>query len=117
MLRVLAQVLEDFNESDAKVELIYVNEKYIRNLNRKFFGRIGPTDVISFPFGEESFLGEIYVSVDTVEKQAKEYETTFEDEIIRVSVHGLLHLLGFEDKTDEGKNKMQALEDKYLSLA
>lgn len=113
---ILGKVLSDFGVTDTKVEIIYVNEKYIKSLNRKFLGREEPTDVISFPFNEKDFLGEIYVSVETVEKQAKIYKTSFNDELIRVSIHGLLHLLGFEDKTEEGKNKMCSLENKYLNI-
>ncbi len=114
LLDAIELVLQDFKVKAKALELIYVNKLYIRNLNRKFFGVPGATDVISFPFEEEDFLGEIYVSVDTVEKQAKIYNTTFESELIRVTIHGLLHLLGFKDSTEKEKEEMHRLEDSYL---
>jgi len=114
LIQTLDKLLSDFNKKGTTIDLIFVPERYIKQLNRKFFQRFEPTDVIAFPFEEENFLGEVYISVDTVLRQANKYNTTFEDELIRVSVHGVLHLLGFTDDNPENAEVMHKLEDKYL---
>jgi len=77
-------------------------------LNLRFKGREGPTDVLAFDFGEDDFLGEVYVSADRAREQSVEYGITETEEIKRLVVHGILHLLGYSH--DEMKAKM----DRYL---
>ncbi len=74
------------------------DDSLLSRLNEQFKGHEGPTDVLSFPFDEEDFLGEIYISLDRAKIQAAEYNATEDDEIKRLVVHGILHLLGYSHR-------------------
>ncbi len=83
------------NKCAAKsLSVIFVDNDYIRRLNRKYLGRNRITDVLAFPF-EEEFLGEVYVCRERAKKQAKEYGLTEKEEILRLAKHGVMHLLGY----------------------
>ena len=82
------------NKCAAKsMAVIFVDNDYIRKLNRKYLGRNRITDVLAFPFGDD-FLGEVYVCRQRAKKQAKEFGLTEKEEIFRLARHGLMHLLG-----------------------
>lgn len=101
------------------VGVVLADHEAVHTLNRDFLGHDWETDVVSFPLqdeGEERVLdGEVYVDLDTAAERAPEFGATFEDEAYRYVVHGLLHLLGYDDATDEERAAMRALEDRYLS--
>ena len=89
----------------------------MRGLNKQFRGKNSTTDVLSFPFEPDEFdtdennLGEIIISAEQAERQAKENHLTFEREIKQLILHGILHLCGFDHETDDGE--MNARELKY----
>lgn len=70
----------------------------LARLNERFKSKKGPTDVLSFPFEEEDFLGEVYVSLDKAVEQSQKYGAALNDEIKRLVVHGILHLLGYNHR-------------------
>ena len=76
------------------------------------------TDIITFDFSEkkDQIEGDLYISVDRVKENAKKYGDTFKTETIRVVLHGLLHLIGYKDKSEKEKKRMRVLENKYVSL-
>ncbi len=80
------------------MNLVLADDDLLSQLNERFKGRNGPTDVLSFPFDEEDFLGEIYVSLDRAKEQALQYNATEEEEVQRLVLHGLLHLLGYNHR-------------------
>jgi len=101
------------------VNIIFVSNQKIRALNRKYFGSDQATDVISFPSGddfpeESEFMGDIVISSDKAVQNAKAYGVTFDKEISLYVIHGILHLLGFEDKTKKGRATMRSMEDECL---
>ena len=102
----------------AALSVVLGDHKLIRELNVKWLEHDYNTDVLAFPLGEHGtgkvVDGEIYVDLDTANERAPEFNVTFEAEARRYVCHGLLHLLGYVDDTPAGKQKMQALEDKYL---
>lgn len=77
------------------VNIVLTDDESIIRLNRRFRGTDGPTDVLAFPFKEPDFLGEVYVSLDQARSQANQYGCSIEEEIKRLVLHGLLHLLGY----------------------
>ena len=82
------------NKCAAKsLSVIFVDNDYIRKLNRRYLGRNRITDVLAFPF-DDDFLGEVYVCRQRAKKQAKEFGLTEKEEIFRLAQHGLMHLLG-----------------------
>ncbi len=90
------------------MNIIFVDDEYIMELNRKFKKRKNPTDVLAFPLFENKMIGEVYVSIDTAKRQSKDYNTTLSDELILLAVHGTLHILGYSHK------KMEKIIKNYL---
>lgn len=96
--------------------VIFVDDEEIHRLNMEYLQHDYATDVITFTINEEmnDFDAEIYISVDTAKKQAEEYSVTFHNEIRRLAIHGALHLVGFDDSTDELRSEMHKKENYYL---
>jgi probable rRNA maturation factor len=97
-LRELIQKVLKAEKCLKGVNIILADDELLTCLNERFKSKKGPTDVLSFPFEEEDFLGEIYVSLDRAAEQAQQYGATFNDEIKRLVTHGLLHLLGYDHR-------------------
>ena len=99
------------------VNYILCSDAYLLDINRQYLNHDYYTDVISFDYCEENVIsGDIFISVDTVADNAKEYGATFENELERVMIHGVLHFVGYNDKSDEESKTMRAKENQYLSL-
>lgn len=99
------------------VNYILCSDAYILDINRQYLNHDYYTDVISFDYCEDNVIsGDIFISVDTVADNAKEYGVTFEKELARVMIHGVLHFVGYNDKSDEEVPVMRAKENQYLSL-
>lgn len=102
------------------IRIILVPERQIIQLNRRFFQRSGSTDVISFNLnsaGEPVLEGEVYICLEVAERQAKRYGVSLDNELQRLTAHGLYHLLGYEDGEPQQKEIMTALEDEALQQA
>lgn len=108
-------IFDQESHSHGNVCVIFTGDKEIRKLNTQFLNRDYPTDVLTFPYSDsETIDGDVYISLDTVYSNSKEYRTEFVRELVRVFVHGLLHLMGYIDHSAPEKQKMQHLEDQYL---
>jgi probable rRNA maturation factor len=99
----------------AGVTVVFVSDRLMRGLNRRWRGKRGTTDVLSFPSGQEEFersegatLGDVVVSVEQAARQAAEHGLDFDGEVAQLILHGLLHLCGYDHETDSGE--MNALE-------
>ncbi len=100
------------------ISYIFCSDKYLLKLNEQYLNHDTYTDVITFDYSEkEGFIyGEIYISLDRVKANAKKFKTTFEHELHRVMIHGVMHLIGYNDKTSKQQSAMRTLEDQYLAL-
>jgi len=108
-------ILDEEHQSAGDINFIFTSNPEILELNRQYLDHDYFTDVIAFHYGATgSVEGDIFISLDKVSDNAKDYEKTFEDELTRVFIHGLLHLTGYQDTTDEEKQTMRSLEDQYL---
>ena len=94
-LRRLVKSVLDAEDCSKRVNIVLTDDETLRDLNERFKGRKGPTDVLAFDFEEPDFLGEVYVSLDRAREQARYYGVSEEEEIERLVLHGLLHLLGY----------------------
>lgn len=98
------------------VNVIYLNDSEIQKINMQFLGHDYPTDVISFDLeGGKSLDGEIYIGVETAARQAEEYKVSLKNEILRLAVHGALHLVGYDDAGTEQRSEMHRLENIYIN--
>lgn len=79
-----------------EVSVTLLDDEAIRDLNHRYLGKDVPTDVISFSLGEETVLGDVYLGVDQARRQAEEHGVPLEEELVRLAVHGALHVLGHD---------------------
>lgn len=100
-----------------EISVIFCSDPYILSVNQKYLQHDYYTDIITFDYCEGDRLsGDLFISIDTVRENSAEYGTEFEDELNRVIVHGILHLIGYDDHTPEDVAEMRKKEDYYLSL-
>ncbi len=117
-LRRLVQcVLDAEGRTAAYLGIILADHDTVLDLNRTYLAHDYLTDVLSFPLNDDTagaVDGEVYVDLDTAAEQHETYTVSFEEEARRYVVHGLLHLLGYDDATDDARAAMRHLEDRYL---
>ena len=98
------------------VNIVFCSDNYILDVNMKYLQHDYFTDIITFDYCEGNVLsGDLFISIDSVRDNADFYGTEFSEELNRVIVHGLLHLIGFDDHSDSELQTMRSKEDYYLS--
>ncbi len=108
-------VLEGFSVGD--INIIFCSDDYLLNVNKEYLNHDYYTDIITFNYNEQDEIsGDLFVSVDRVVENAVSNDIGFENELKRVMAHGVLHLVGYNDKTDEEVKEMRSKEDYYLKL-
>jgi rRNA maturation RNase YbeY len=102
-----------------QLTVVLAGRSLVLDLNRRHLDHDFSTDVLAFPFTQEAGVveGEVYVDLDTAAERCAEFDATPEAEAQRYALHGVLHLLGYRDKTDDGRAEMRTLEDRYLAAA
>jgi probable rRNA maturation factor len=120
-----ARLLQSLQRTDDALSIVFVNAREIRSINRRYRGKDGATDVLSFSYGgvrmeEVPFLGEIIIAPEIAVKNARRYGIAPDKEIRKLLTHGTLHLLGYDHERDEGQmNRIQAklLQRKFFSCS
>ncbi len=99
-----------------EIRIVFVDDEYIHNLNKEFLHHDYPTDVISFTLeADNSYIdGEVYISIDRAREQAESLGLELQEELWRLIIHGTLHLLGYNDSTNDELQEMRLKEDAYL---
>ena len=96
---------------------VFCSDKYLLNINNKYLKHNFYTDVITFDYTQSNIIsGDIFISADRIADNARKYKVTFNHELLRVIVHGVLHLLGFDDRNFDDKKIMTSKEDVYLKI-
>ena len=99
------------------INIIFCSDNYILDVNMKYLQHDYFTDIITFDYCEGKKLsGDLFISIDSVRENALEYGVEFDEELHRVMVHGLLHLIGYDDHTPEEEKLIHEKEDYYLKL-
>jgi len=117
--RKIKQLIEEVIAKEHKISgdlnFIITNDKNIRSINIEFLEHDYNTDVISFDYCSGNVVnGEVYISIDTVRSNSLNYNVSLNNEVLRVIIHGVLHLLSYDDKTEEKKRVMRKKEDLWL---
>ena len=113
-------ITKTIEEEACKVEeisYIFCDDAYLLEKNIEYLNHNTLTDIISFDYSVgKTISGDIFISVERVKENAKEFNVDFLDELHRVIIHGILHYCGYKDKTSEEKKEMRSKENYYLSL-
>ena len=115
----IQDISSEFGYQIEELNYIFCSDSYLHTMNKKYLQHDYLTDIITFDNSEpnqNTIEGDIFISIDRVKDNANILEVPFEDELDRVLAHGLLHLIGFGDKTEEEQKVMTEKEDACLSL-
>jgi probable rRNA maturation factor len=111
----LQGVADEEGRSLTLLTYVFCSDEYLLDVNITYLGHDYYTDIITFPYKEGTEIeSDLYISIDRVAENAIDYEVTFENELRRVMVHGLLHLIGYGDKTEEEIQLIRQKEDYYI---
>ncbi len=118
--RWILSALEEENVFKKKkfeeLSIIFCSDEYLLDMNKKYLGHDYFTDVITFDNSEENtFSGDIFISIDRVRENAGTFGQLFIDELHRVIIHGVLHLSGYDDGTEQEQKMMRSREDYYIA--
>jgi probable rRNA maturation factor len=114
--RWLTEVIRSEGKELGEVNIVFCSDDYLAGVNRKFLNRDYYTDVISFGYDDpEKISGDIMISLDRIAENAEKMGVARLEELHRIMVHGVLHLLGYDDATDEMRDGMAKMEDLYLA--
>ncbi|MBE0645731.1 MAG: rRNA maturation RNase YbeY [Bacteroidetes bacterium] len=98
----------------AMISCVVVTDAEIHELNRRFLKHDYPTDIITFPLEDDPIEAELVISADTARRQAREYKVTMREECARLAIHGVLHLCGYDDRSEEDRAAMKSREDFHV---
>ena len=111
--KVAERFLKKYKKQKCEVSIAFIGDMAMRRLNKKYRGIDRTTDVLSFA-GEQNFLGEIVINYVQIKRQAKKFGNSIERELIFILVHGLLHLLGYDDESEKGRLEMDELGEEFV---
>lgn len=113
----LSKVIQLENCKEGDINYIFCDDNYLYNLNVEFLNHDTYTDIISFDYSVGKELhGDIFISTERVKENAENFNQTYEDELRRVMVHGILHYCGYKDKSEDQAKTMRDKENHYLIL-
>jgi probable rRNA maturation factor len=112
----IISVFRKEKKSLAELNIVFCDDDYLLTLNKRFLRHNYYTDILSFPLSTPGrpLVAEMYISTDRVRDNAGNLQESFQEELHRVIFHGILHFLGFKDKSAADINRMRAMEDRYL---
>ena len=113
----ISKVVESENKMLGEITYVFCSDEYLLEMNREHLNHDYYTDIITFDYCFENFVsGDLFISIDRVLDNAKEFSLDFKDELDRVCVHGVLHLCGYKDKSEADEVLMRSKEDEKLLL-
>lgn len=121
----IKEIIASYGKRVGDINYILADDDYILDINRQYLGHDYYTDIITFDTNEyegesesrkDIISGDIFISVDTVRANSEEYKVTFHDELLRVLIHGILHLVGFDDHEENDIAQMRNAENQAINL-
>lgn len=113
--KVNALIINELKKA-GNICIVFCSDKYLLDINRQYLDHNYYTDIVTFDYVENSTIsGDLFISIDRVKENAEKYNTSFVKELFRVVFHGILHIIGYNDKTEDEKMKMRQMENYYLS--
>lgn len=119
-VEISSWILKVISEEGYKIDevnYVFCNDEYLHKLNVEFLNHDTLTDIISFDYSVgKKIQGDIFISVERVKENANDFKVSFEEELYRVIIHGILHYCGYKDKSEEDAQTMRDKENHYLKL-
>lgn len=113
----LKEAIASEGYSSGELTFIFCNDTFLQSINKTYLNHEDLTDIITFDYSQDKVIGgDIYISIQRVKENALNYSVSFDDELHRVMVHGVLHLMGYKDKKKSEIALMRKKEEAYLSL-
>lgn len=114
---ILKNLITTENYKPGNISFIFCSDSHLLSINKQYLNHDYFTDIITFDYTEKNIVsGEIYISVDRIKENAGIYKVSFNEELHRIMTHGILHLIGYDDKTPALKKIMTQKENEYLTL-
>lgn len=109
--------IQEENRIAGDISIIYCSDNQLLSINKQYLNHDYFTDIITFNYNEGNIIsGDIFISIDRVEENAQKFKVELFRELYRIIIHGVLHLIGYNDKSAEEKQAMTQKEDYYLNL-
>lgn len=113
----ISKVISSENKNEGEINYIFCEDDYLIELNQQYLDHDTLTDIISFDYSEGNNLqGDIFISIERVRENAKDFDVPFEEELKRVLVHGVLHYCGYKDKSEEDEKLMRQKEEEKMNM-
>ncbi len=113
----IKQIIISETKRVGEVSYIFCNDEYLQEINEIYLHHTSLTDIITFDYTEGKMIsGDIFISVERVKENAAKFNVAFENELLRVLAHGVLHLMGYKDKKTDEKKQMREMEEKSIAL-
>lgn len=115
LIKYIKQLISNELKEVGEISIIFCSDAYLLEINKQYLNHNYYTDIVTFDYGENSVIsGDLFISVDRIRENAGNFNVTFKEELCRVVFHGVLHLIGYNDKTEEEQRVMRKKEDFYL---
>src|SRR6218665_1465125 len=113
----ISRVISSENKNEGEINYIFCDDEYLIELNQQYLNHDTLTDIISFDYSEGNDLhGDIFISVERVRDNANDFNVSFDDELKRVLVHGVLHYCGYKDKSEKDEKMMRQKEEEKMKM-
>ena len=110
------RIVKHYKKDLETLNYIFTSDEYLLKVNQDYLNHDYYTDIISFPLSKDPISGDIFISIDRVKENSGILKTEFNNELLRVMAHGLLHFIGFDDHTEQDINDMRQAEEFSISL-
>jgi rRNA maturation RNase YbeY len=111
-------LIENEKKQPGEISVIFCSDEYLLKINEQYLNHNYYTDIVTFDYVENSVIsGDLFISLDRIKENSAQFNVAFKEELYRVILHGVLHLVGYKDKTATEKKLMRGKEDFYLKKA
>ncbi|MET6989511.1 rRNA maturation RNase YbeY [Sediminicola arcticus] len=112
-----ARIITTNKRKHSQIDYIFCDDNYLLDLNQKYLNHNTYTDIITFDYTEQKVIGgDVFISVDRLKENASKFKVDFKDELLRVMSHGILHLMGYKDKSEEDSLLMRQKETECINM-
>ena len=115
--RWINNVIDSEGKNSGDISFVFCSDAYLLEINRKFLSHNYYTDIVTFDYVVGDLIsGDIFISIERIAENSVKFHTTLDNELRRVLVHGVLHLIGYKDKNEDDKLEMTSKEDYYIKV-